>query len=209
MKDKLIIVGAGSVGGFLSYNIQDFGDFDVVGFLDDDKSKHGKDLYGRKVIGGIDMIERYVEEDLHVVIGIASPRAKYQIVNKLSGYPIKYPNFIAKNVWLSEHVSVGKGVILYPGVSINYETYVGDFVIMNMNCAIGHNCFIARYSALAPGVNLAGHTNIEEGVDLGIGSCTRQNVKIGRFSTVGGQCMVVKSIPENAVIVGVPGRILA
>ena len=103
-------------------------------------------------------------------------------------------------------MKVGQGTILYPGVSINYETVVEDFVIMNMNCAIGHNCSIARFSSLAPGVNLAGFSKIEQGVDVGIGVSTKQNIVIGEYAVIGGQSMLVKNVSANTKIVGVPGR---
>ena len=39
MKKKLLIVGAGSVGKFVAYNIDNFTqEFEIIGFLDDDIS---------------------------------------------------------------------------------------------------------------------------------------------------------------------------
>ncbi len=83
---------------------------------------------------------------------------------------------------------------------------IGEFVTMNMNCAIGHDSIIESYSSLAPGVNFGGHTHIEEGVDMGIGSATKQNIRVGNGSTIGGQCMLIRDVPPDTVYVGVPGR---
>jgi sugar O-acyltransferase (sialic acid O-acetyltransferase NeuD family) len=208
MKTPLLIIGAGNVGGFLAYNLEEFDqNFEVLGFLDDDPSKIGKILYGYKVLGPVANIKDYANKEVAVAIGIASPKVKKQIANSLADYNLKFPSFISKHAWLSKHVSVGKGVILYPGVAINYETALGDFVIMNMNCAIGHNCAIGNYSSLAPGVNLAGFTFIEEAVDIGIGASTRQNVRIGNNSIVGGQAMIVKSVLPDSIVIGVPGKV--
>ncbi|WP_159800593.1 NeuD/PglB/VioB family sugar acetyltransferase [Flavobacterium sp. MK4S-17] len=204
MAKKLLIIGAGNVGGYISYNIEDFGDYDVLGFLDDNPEKHGKIFYGREVLGAVSSIDNYLSDDLSVVIGIANPQAKKKTAELLSSKGLDFPNFISKNVWLSRQVSIGKGIILYPGVSVNYETEIQDFVIMNMNCAIGHNCTISRFSSLAPGVNLAGFTKLGEGVDMGIGASTRQGVVVGNNSLVGGQAMLVKNIEENVKVKGVP-----
>jgi sugar O-acyltransferase (sialic acid O-acetyltransferase NeuD family) len=208
MKTPLLIIGAGNVGGFLAYNIVEFDqDFDILGFLDDDPAKIGKVLYGYKVLGPVANIRDYINQKIAVAIGIASPQIKKHIADSLADYNFTFPSFISKHAWLSKHVSVGKGVILYPGVSINYETALGDFVIMNMNCAIGHNCTIANYSSLAPGVNLAGFTFIEEAVDIGIGASSRQNVRIGNNSVIGGQAMVIKSVLPGSIVMGVPGKV--
>lgn len=207
--NKLLIIGAGNVGGFLAYNIDEFGSYDVIGFLDDDASKWGKTFYGRKVLGGVNTIVEYSRiPDLNVVIGISSPSIRSIVVKDLGGYALSYPNFVAKNVWLSKEVNLGKGVILYPGVSVNYETKIGDFVIMNMNCAIGHNCTIEEYVSLAPGVNLGGFTQVDQGASLGIGVSTKQNIRIGEGAVVGGQSMLTKDVPAKSVFVGVPGRMI-
>ncbi len=207
-KEKLIILGAGNVGGYISYNIHDFGNYDIVGFLDDDIEKHGKTFYGHKVLGPVSLLRNYAEKErLSVVVGIANPAVRKKIAKSIADYNLTFPNFIAKNAWLSPGVSMGKGVIIYPGVSINYECNLKDFVIVNMNCAIGHNCTISSFSTMAPGVNLGGFTFVGDGVDLCIGVSTRQGIRIGAQSLVGGQAMVVKNIPANVKVKGIPAYI--
>ena len=205
-RKDLIIIGAGNVGGFIAYNQDLFSEqYNVVGFLDDDVKKIGNELYGYTVIGDTDRVFS-LSTEVKVVIGIASPKVKKAIYEKLHGKGFSFPSFVSKNAWLSNNVNVGEGVIIYPGVAINYETIVEDFVIMNMNCAIGHNCHISKYCALAPGVNLAGFTKVEEGVDIGIGVSTRQNIAIGKNAIIGGQTMLVKNVAPGAKVTGVPGK---
>jgi sugar O-acyltransferase (sialic acid O-acetyltransferase NeuD family) len=205
-KKNLIIIGAGNVGGFIAYNLDLFSEqYDLLGFLDDDTSKIGKTLYGQKVLGNTNHIFS-MQDNTDIVIGIAAPQIKKVIHEKLKDKGFSFPSFISKNAWLSHQVSVGEGVIIYPGVSINYETVVEDFVIINMNCAIGHNCHISKYCAFAPGVNLAGFTKVGEAADVGIGVSTRQNIVIGANTVIGGQSMLVKNILPYSKVAGVPSR---
>lgn len=206
MKKKLLLIGAGNVGGFLAYNQEMFGlGYKILGFLDDDPGKIGKELYGYKVLGSIDSIRDY-KGRVAVAVGIAAPLIKKKIVEKLLHCCAEFPSFIAKNAWISRNVSLGRGVIIYPGVSINYESKIGDFVTINMNCVVGHNCTLSPYCALAPGANLAGFTYLEEGVDFGIGACSRQNLRVGEGTVVGGQSMLTKDIPAYSKVCGVPAR---
>jgi sugar O-acyltransferase (sialic acid O-acetyltransferase NeuD family) len=203
VKQPLLIVGAGAVGGYLSWNMQELGpDYEVLGFLDDDPSKEGTLAYGRRVLGPVERVREY--PGAAVAVGIAAPRVRQRIVEHLSPHTNLFPSFVAPGAWLSESVSVGRGTIIYPGVSINFETVVGDFCILNMNCAIGHNCTLSEYSTLAPGVNFAGFTLLEPLVDVGIGAATRQGVRIGEGAVVGGQSMVIRDVACDATVVGVP-----
>ena len=207
MKIPLLIIGAGNVGGFLSYNIKQFSpEYDILGFIDDDKRKIGNKIYGREVLGGVSNIKNFIEDGIAVVIGIANPAVKKKVYVQLKNYKLHFPSFISKTAWISEKVTIGNGVIVYPGVSINYETKLDDFVIVNLNCALGHNCTVSRFSTLSPGVNLAGFTYVEENVDVGIGVSTRQNVRIGRNSIIGGQSMLVKNVIADSLVVGIPGK---
>ena len=205
MKD-LIIIGAGNVGGFLALNQDLFNEsYNIVGFLDDDINKIGKYFWKIPVLGKIDDINKF--RDTSVAIGIANPKIKKSILEKI-GDDFHFPNFISKNSWTSNMVTIGKGVIIYPNVSINHESEIDDFVVINMNCAIGHNSTIKNCCSLAPGVNFAGFSYVDSFVEIGIGVSTVQQIKIGTGSKIGGQTMLVKNVPEEVTVVGNPGRVL-
>lgn len=203
---KLIIIGAGSVGGFLALNQNLFTQsYDIIGFLDDDLNKIGKTFWGVKVIGSVDDCIKF--KDVDFAIGITYPYIKKKIIQKM-GIGIEFPNFIALNSWLSKDVRLGKGVIVYPGVSINHETKIGDFSVINMNCAIGHNTTIGDFCSLSPGVNLGGHTYVNDMVEIGIGAATIQSIEIGEGSKIGGQSMIIKNVEPDSTYVGVPAKII-
>lgn len=207
MRD-LIIIGAGNVGGFLAFNQDLFTEqFNIIGFLDDDAAKLGKAFYGLKVLGNTEHLFT-LDKNTAVAIGIGFPKAKRKVFEKIKNNGNDFPSFISNRAWVSNNVSVGKGVILYPGVSINYQTTISDFVIMNMNCAVGHDCTIGKFCALAPGVNLGGFTVLEEAVDMGIGSATKQNIMVGKDAVIGGQAMLVKNVEAGTKVAGVPARVI-
>jgi sugar O-acyltransferase (sialic acid O-acetyltransferase NeuD family) len=207
MKKKLLIIGAGSVGKFIAYNINQFTkSFEVIGFLDDDVTKHNSMIAGFPVIGFLDKLIEFSGKDVAIVFGIAFPFVKKKIFEQYQNLDFEFPNFIAKDVWISEGVTLGKGCIIYPGTTINYETVIDDFVIINMNCSLGHNCTIKSYSSLAPGVNLGGNTRIGNCVELGIGSSTIQGVIVDDFAKVGGQAMVITNIPKADIFIGIPAK---
>lgn len=205
MKD-LMIIGAGNVGGFLALNQDLFkGKYNILGFLDDDTNKIGSKFCDLPVLGKINDLKK--NKNTSVVLGIANPKIKKSILERI-GNGFHFPNFISKNAWISNKVTIGNGVIIYPNVSINHETIIEDFVVINMNCAIGHNSTIEKCCSLAPGVNFAGFTYVEPFVEIGIGVSTIQKIKIGKGSIIGGQTMLVKDVPKESKVVGNPGKII-
>lgn len=210
MQKTIIIIGAGSVGGHIAANLGSYHleNYDLLGFLDDDPAKIGKTFTGYPILGNIEHLAN-LPKNVELIIGIAFPSMKTSIIKRLSKIgKYNFPALTAKTAWISNKVSINQGVIIYPGCTINYGTAIDDFVVMNMNCAVGHDCKIGAFSSLAPGVNLAGHTNLGIAVDMGIGAATKQCVAIGNNSTIGGQSMVIKNIPENSVAVGIPAKVI-
>jgi FlaA1/EpsC-like NDP-sugar epimerase len=125
MNKSLYIIGAGSVGGHVASNPDLYKlTYDAIYFLDDDTQKIGKDFVNCKVIDCVDYLLQTTEE-VDVVIGIAFPKIKEAIVNKLKKNPLlTYPTLIANNAWLSAGVEVGEGCIIYPHCSINYVLFL-------------------------------------------------------------------------------------
>lgn len=207
MKQKLLIVGAGSVGKFIAYNMDQFtNQFEIIGFLDDDASKQNTNVAGYQVLGSVDKLMEFSGKGIAIVWGIAFPNIKKKLFEQYQNFTFDYPSFIAKDSWISQAVTIGKGVIIYPGASINYECCIDDFVVINMNCSLGHNCSLGLFSSLAPGVNFAGHTKVGQCVEVGIGVTTIQNVIINDNAIVGGQAMVVSEVSSEDIVAGIPAR---
>ncbi len=204
---KVIIVGAGSVGKFIAYNPNQFTEkYDFIGFLDDDLSKKGQTIAGIPILGTLEVLPDYIKQNIAVVWGIAFPKIKARLVEKVKHLDAEFPTLISERAWISNQVKMGKGCIIYPGCSINYETIIDDFVVMNMNCAIGHNATIGNFVSLAPGVNLGGFTKIGSQTDIGIGAATKQFISIGENCIVGGQSMIVNNIENNQKVKGIPAK---
>lgn len=203
----LYIVGAGSVGGHIASNPTLYGlEGREILFIDRDSSKIGKTFVGKTIIGSDDYLLA-INNPIDVILGVAFPAIKKRIYYiLLANNNISFPSLIAKNAWISEGVTLGLGVIVYPNCSVNFGSALGDFSILNMNCAIGHECQIGQFTSLAPGVNLGGKTIIGELSEMGIGSTTKQFIRIGDNVQVGGQTMVVSDISSNIKVKGIPAK---
>lgn len=97
---------------------------------------------------------------------------------------------------------VGKGLTIYHGQSlvINDGTVIGD------DCTLRH-CTTIGNKQLADG-SFSKCPSIGNNVDIGSNVCIIGPIIIGNNVTIGAGSVVVKDVPDGAVVVGNPGKII-
>lgn len=83
---------------------------------------------------------------------------------------------------------------------------IGDFVVLNLQCTVGHDSIIKDYSSLMPSVNVSGEVTIGECVLVGTGATIINQLEIGEHTIVGAGAVVTKSLPAYCTEVGVPAK---
>lgn len=107
---------------------------------------------------------------------------------------------------LSNHIKIGTGTLVCPGVCINPFTIVGTGVILNTGAIIEHECSIGDFAHIAPGAVLAGNVHIGELSFIGANSVVKQGIKIGENVIIGAGAVVLKNIPDNEIWIGNPAK---
>ena len=123
-------------------------------------------------------------------------------------YPLKYPVLIHPQAIVASSVSIGEGSVVMAAAIINPDVVVAKQCIINTGAIIEHDCVLNDFVHISPNVALAGNVKIGEGTHVGIGSCVIQGVVIGKWVTIGAGAVIIKDIPDYAVVVGNPGRII-
>ena len=103
------------------------------------------------------------------------------------------------------------------GISIPYNTnisggfYIGHFggIIVNSKTIIGKNCNISQGVTIgkAYGGKFPGVPKIGDNVYIGPGAKVIGGITIGNDVAIGANCVLTKPVPDNAVVVGIPGEI--
>ena len=209
MKD-IAIFGAGGFGREVLALIKDINlitpIWNIVGFFDDGYEE-GKVFNGFPNLGGIEQLNQW-KTPLSVAVAIGSPAIRRKIVEKIANPLVDFPSMIHPSAWIGdqEYVEIGKGCILCAGVMITTNVRIRDFVILNLQCTVGHDAVIEDYAALMPSVNVSGEVTIGPGVYVGTGAQISNQVSIGEDTVVGAGAVVVKNLPANCMAVGVPAR---
>ncbi len=105
------------------------------------------------------------------------------------------------------------GIEIHPGAEIGRRFFIdhGMGVVIGETAQIGDDC------TLYHGVTLGGtswnkgkrHPTLGNDVVVGAGAKVLGPIKLGNGSRVGSNAVVVKNVPENMTVVGIPGRLVA
>ena len=209
----LVILGAGGLAREVLQSVKDIyatGKFEGIcplGFIDEDESNHGKIIHGLSVLGGFDWLLK-ASPQLNLAMGVGFPRIRKKFVDNLEnlGLRFRFPALIHPTAHIGGNVKFGHGAQVMMHNSITVDITVGNYVLINQGCSIGHDTVIEDFACLSPHCVISGHSHICEGADLGSNVITKPGVKVGAWSVVGLQSGVVKDIPEKVVAVGCPAK---
>lgn len=109
---------------------------------------------------------------------------------------------------ISEKVEIGKGTVVMPNAVVNASTRIGDHCIINTGAVVEHDVEIGNYAHISPGSIVTGNVEIGEGSQIGAGATVIPGVKIGKWVTIGAGAIIVNDIPDYAVVVGNPGKVI-
>ena len=130
----------------------------------------------------------------------------YKIAHGLRGARVPFfPRYISQ---------LGKfftGIEIHPGAAIGNSFFIDH----GMGVVIGETAIIGDNVTIYQGVTLGGtgkergkrHPTIGSNVVIGAGAKVLGNITVGDNSYIGANAVVIKDVPANSTVVGVPGRI--
>lgn len=105
------------------------------------------------------------------------------------------------------------GIEIHPGAQIGRQLFIDH----GMGVVIGETAEIGDCVTLYHGVTLGGtslakgkrHPTLEDNVVVGAGAKILGAITVGANSRVGANAVVIRAVPSNSVVVGVPGQIVS
>jgi serine O-acetyltransferase len=166
---------------------------------------------------------KVLKEDLHAALG-RDPAARnaWEVLLLYPGVHALWAYRVANWLWRRKLKLVGRlisqitrgitGIEIHPGAKIGH----GLFIDHGMGLVIGETSVIGDNVTLYHGVTLGGvslnkgkrHPTLGSDVVVGAGAKVLGNIELGEGTRVGANAVVVKSVPPNSVVVGVPGQVV-
>lgn len=123
-----------------------------------------------------------------------------------------FPLWLAARL-VHRHYSLKFGIDIHPMTHIGPGLYIGHFggIIVSPSAVLGRDC------NLSPGVVIGiasrgkrkGTPALGDRVYIGPGAKLNGGIRVGDDVAIGANCVVTQDVPDHAVVVGVPGRIIS
>ena len=109
---------------------------------------------------------------------------------------------------LYEGVVLGVNVGVGPNAAIKTQAKIADHVAVRDGASLGHDAVLEDHAFVVTNASVGGYTIVCRGAYVGMGATIRERLRIGAMSVVGMGAVVVDDVPDGAVVVGNPARIL-
>jgi sugar O-acyltransferase (sialic acid O-acetyltransferase NeuD family) len=204
---KLVIIGAGGLGREVAQYVQDINEYELLGYIDDDETKQGLIYNNIEVLGDTQELGKLAKiQKIYAFCAIAKPSIKQKIQKELVEIGCETINIIHPTAYLSPYVTLGTNVLIGPMCVITVNVTIGDFVHINPQCGIGHDTVIEDYTTFYWNVSTGGCAHIGAASEFGSKSFIRQGLTVGNGVIAGSGAVIVKDVPSNATVKGVPAK---
>lgn len=139
------------------------------------------------------------------IVAIGNNATRKKVVESIS-HPfgsVVHPSAVVSNF---SHVQAGS-MILH-GAILQAQVRVGNHVVVNTGSQVDHDCELGDFVHIAPGAVLCGNVKVGEGTLIGAAATVIPGIRIGKWAIVGAGTVVTKDVPDYAVVVGVPSRVV-
>ncbi|HWQ79499.1 MAG TPA: 2,3,4,5-tetrahydropyridine-2,6-dicarboxylate N-acetyltransferase [Anaerovoracaceae bacterium] len=117
---------------------------------------------------------------------------------------------------IRDNVEIGDKAVVMMGAVINIGAVIGEGSMIDMNAVLGGRATVGKNCHIGAGCVLAGVVEpacaipvvIEDGVLVGANAVVLEGVRVGRGAVVAAGAIVIEDVPENAVVAGIPAKII-
>ena len=102
-----------------------------------------------------------------------------------------------------------RGIMFSEKMPLGYGFYLshGFGVVVNPSAVIGNNCTISQFTTIGAVEGKA--AVVGDNVYIGPSVCLVENIRVGNNSIIGAGAVVVKDVPENTIVAGVPAKVIS
>lgn len=181
--------------------------YEVAGFFDDTMAFSSVD--GIPILGDIGKMSGLFSQghfdSFMIAIGYKHLQFRRQIFETLAPL-IPAATFVHFSSYVDSTAKIGPGSFVLPGCVLDRHVEIGQNVLLNVGCVIGHDSKVNDHSFVGPALACAGFCEIGKSCVIGINTTVIDNIVIGDEIKTGGGSVVVDHLREPGLYFGVPAK---
>jgi sugar O-acyltransferase (sialic acid O-acetyltransferase NeuD family) len=206
----MIIVGAKGFAKEVLEVLHQLNQLDHLVFYDDVNEDAPAFLYGQfPVLRNKEAAAHYFKTvDSRFTIGIGNPALRKKLALEFEAVGGIFTSTISPLAQIGHYGnSIGEGSNIMTGTVLTNDVKIGEGVLINLNCTVGHDSTIGDFVEMSPGVHISGNCKIGSYSNIGTNATILPKVTIGENVIIGAGSVVTKDIPDNCLVVGIPATI--
>lgn len=206
---KIIICGAGGHGVEIKTIIEDINEveqrWEIAGFVD-------ASIAAESVVSGLSVLgdDQYLldsTESVDVVLAVAQTQARERLYSMFSrNKALSFPSLIHPRAYIAKDVLFEQGVVISQFCIVSPKVSLNKFVFLHGGVFIGHDAVIGSFSLIMPHAAVLGSVTVGDKCLVGAQASIRQGLSLGNNAVVGMGSVVVKNVPDGAIVMGNPAR---
>jgi UDP-perosamine 4-acetyltransferase len=206
---QVVVYGAGGHSKIVLETLSAEAEYEIVGLLGDDPSKHGTLGIGCPVLGGCEQLPQLKRQGISkVIVAIGDNARRVGVARRLQEDGFEFISTVHPTAVLLDGAHVGPGSAVTVYAFIGGDATVGDHAIINVGAVVGHDSRVGLGVQIAPRACLAGGVQVGDFSLIGMGASVLPGITVGRHVAVGANAVVREDLPDGVTVVGVPARIV-
>ncbi|WP_458464322.1 NeuD/PglB/VioB family sugar acetyltransferase [Paenibacillus sp.] len=177
-------------------------------FIDDDLKKNGETLVGLPIMSFDNALAKYGKDGIEFILAIGEPTVKDIVFKKVCDAGCEVTSLIALDFVMPHSITYGKGLVVHKESGLPPCSTFGNNVQIQGKAVMGHDLNVGDNVTISSLAFIGGNTTIGRNTYIAPGALIRNGINIGENAIVGMGAVVTKDVPDNAVVVGNPAKII-
>jgi sugar O-acyltransferase (sialic acid O-acetyltransferase NeuD family) len=164
-------------------------------------------FHGFPVIKSLTEVVLHFGIDRRFVLAIGSPKNRFNLYNFFNQHGGVATNVISSLAFVSSNARLNMGLNIMPFTAIYGDAEIGKGTLVNSFASVHHDSLVGDFVELAPGARVLGRVKIGNYSSIGANACILPDIEIGTNVIVAAGSVVIKNVPDNSLVAGVPALI--
>jgi sugar O-acyltransferase (sialic acid O-acetyltransferase NeuD family) len=208
---NIVLLGGGLMAHHCIDSIEREAKYKIIGITDPYKEA-GTDLFGYKVIGRQEDLQRLIREyeifgGLIAIGDNWSRKLAFDAIQRIKP-DFVFVNAIHPAAVIGRDVKLGAGIMVMAKCVISAGARIGNFCLIGTGAIVEHDNIMHDFSSISVGSVTGGKVEIGSLSAITLGVTVVDRLKIGENSVVGAGSVVLSDVPDNVLVYGSPAKII-